>query len=601
MAGANVSLQSPIRFILSYLLRKPVPLALAVCCTTINKIADILPEVLIGIAIDVVTGGGNKWLDGWGVTSPRTQLVILAGITIFIWVAESVFEFLYIVLWGRIAQRIQREVRVDAYHHIQKLPLSFFNTIRIGKLTSILNDDINEFEYILGAARDQGLSGMVQLCLSTVLIGSIFCYISPQIAFIAMLPIPFVAALGIFFRERISTAYGIVREMGSTIASVISHNIGGIMSIKGFGTEEYERKRVLKRSKDYERASVYAVYMNGMFAPLVRVFVLAGFVYTLIKGGMLVFDGHIAVGSYSMLIFLTQRLIWPFTGLSGILDSYERSMSSVRRLLEFLRMPIDQAYETPHLPDSHNESMSEGEVVFKEVSFGYNSTRPVLKKLSLVIPPQKTVAFVGQTGSGKSTIIKLLMRLYHVQKGTITVNGSPLNEMSLDSLRKSVGFVGQESFIVPDTVANNIRYGAFDLPIEQVKEAAKSAQIHDFILSLPEKYDTFIDESGKQLSGGQRQRVMLARALVRNPDVLILDEATSAVDNETELALSHMLRALQHSITIIMIAHRLTTVRHADIIFVLDKGLIVESGSHDQLLKKKGAYARLWRSQVGED
>jgi ATP-binding cassette subfamily B protein len=264
-------------------------------------------------------------------------------------------------------------------------------------------------------------------------------------------------------------------------------------------------------------------------------------------------------------------------------------------------MPIDQAYETPHLPDSHNESMSEGEVVFKEVSFGYNSTRPVLKKLSLVIPPQKTVAFVGQTGSGKSTIIKLLMRLYHVQKGTITVNGSPLNEMSLDSLRKSVGFVGQESFIVPDTVANNIRYGAFDLPIEQVKEAAKSAQIHDFILSLPEKYDTFIDESGKQLSGGQRQRVMLARALVRNPDVLILDEATSAVDNETELALSHMLRALQHSITIIMIAHRLTTVRHADIIFVLDKGLIVESGSHDQLLKKKGAYARLWRSQVGED
>jgi len=409
-----------------------------------------------------------------------------------------------------------------------------------------------------------------------------------------------VAALGIFFRERISSAYGIVREMGSTIASVISHNVGGIMSIKGFGTEDYERKRVIKVSKDYERASVYAVYMNGMFAPLVRVFVLTGFVYTLIKGGMLVFDGHIAVGSYSMLIFLTQRLIWPFTGLAGILDSYERSMSSVRRLLEILRMPTDPAYATIAGQES-SEPISEGEVVFNEVSFGYNSTRPVLRKLSLVIPPQKTVAFVGQTGSGKSTIIKLLMRLYHVQKGSITVNGVSLNEMSLEVLRKSVGFVGQESFIVPDTVANNIRYGAFELPIEQVKEAAKAAQIHDFILSLPEKYDTHIDESGKQLSGGQRQRIMLARALVRNPDVLILDEATSAVDNETESALSHMLRSLQHSMTIIMIAHRLTTVRHADIIFVLDKGLIVESGSHDQLLKKKAVYARLWRSQVGED
>jgi len=600
MALAGVSLKSPLRFILSYLLRKPVPLVLATCCTIINKVADILPEVLIGIAIDVVTGGGNSLLDSWGFTSPRTQLIILAGFTILIWIAESVFEFLYIVLWGRIAQRIQREVRVDTYNHLQKLPLSFFNTMRIGRLTAILNDDINEFEYILGAARDQGFSGIIQLCLSTLLIGSIFCCISPQIALIAMMPIPFVAALGIFFRERISSAYGIVREMGSTIASVISHNVGGIMSIKGFGTEDYERKRVIKVSKDYERASVYAVYMNGMFAPLVRVFVLTGFVYTLIKGGMLVFDGHIAVGSYSMLIFLTQRLIWPFTGLAGILDSYERSMSSVRRLLEILRMPTDPAYATIAGQES-SEPISEGEVVFNEVSFGYNSTRPVLRKLSLVIPPQKTVAFVGQTGSGKSTIIKLLMRLYHVQKGSITVNGVSLNEMSLEVLRKSVGFVGQESFIVPDTVANNIRYGAFELPIEQVKEAAKAAQIHDFILSLPEKYDTHIDESGKQLSGGQRQRIMLARALVRNPDVLILDEATSAVDNETESALSHMLRSLQHSMTIIMIAHRLTTVRHADIIFVLDKGLIVESGSHDQLLKKKAVYARLWRSQVGED
>jgi len=601
MATAQVSMKSPLRFILSYLIRKPIPLLLATVCTVINKVADILPEVLIGIAIDVVTGAGNKILDSWGFTAPKTQLVILAGFTILIWIAESVFEFLYIVLWGQIAQRIQREVRVDAYNHMQRLPLSFFNTMRIGRLTSILNDDINEFEYILGAARDQGISGIIQLCLSTVLIGSIFFCISPQIALIAMLPIPFVAALGIVFRERISTAYGIVREMASTIASVVSHNVGGIMSIKGFGTEEYERKRVQRVSRDYERASVYAVYMNGMFAPLVRVFVLTGFVYTLIKGGMLVFDGHIAVGSYSMLIFLTQRLIWPFTGLAGILDSYERSVASIRRLMEIFRLPIDPSYETVGGEEALSESMSEGEVVFNEVSFGYTSTRPVLRKLSLVIPPRKTVAFVGQTGSGKSTIIKLLMRLYHVQKGSITINGAPISEMSLEVLRKSVGFVGQESFIVPDTVANNIRYGAFDLPIEQVKDAAKAAQIHDFILSLPEKYDTHIDESGKQLSGGQRQRIMLARALVRTPDVLILDEATSAVDNETELALSNMLRSLQHSMTIIMIAHRLTTVRHADVIFVLDKGVIVESGSHEQLLKKKNAYARLWRSQVGED
>jgi len=601
MALTNVSLQSPFRYLLSYVIRKPVQLAFAVMCTVINKVADILPEVLIGIAIDVVTGSGSHLLTRWGFTSPRTQLVILAGVTIMIWIAESIFEFLYIVLWGRIAQRVQREMRTDAYAHIQKLPLSFFNTMRIGRLTSILNDDINEFEYLIGAARDQGFSGIIQLILSTIMIGAIFFCISPQIALIAMMPIPFVAALGIFFRERISTAYGIVREMASTIASVVSHNVGGIMAIKGFGTEDYERRRILKAGRDYERASIYAVYMNGMFAPLVRIFVLTGFVYTLIKGGMLVFDGQIAVGSYSMLIFLTQRLVWPFTGLAGILDSYERSMSSVRRLLEIVRMPIDPAYETPLDESASREPISEGEVVFNEVSFGYNASRPVLRKLSLSIPPQKTVAFVGQTGSGKSTIIKLLMRLYHVQKGEITINGTPLSEMSLATLRSSVGFVGQESFIVPDTVANNIRYGAFDLPIEQVKEAAKAAQIHDFILSLPEKYDTHIDESGKQLSGGQRQRIMLARALVRNPDVLILDEATSAVDNETELALSHMLRSLQHSMTIIMIAHRLTTVRHADVIFVLDKGVIVESGSHEQLLKKKAVYARLWRSQAGED
>lgn len=595
-----VTAQGPLRFLLSYVLRKPLKLSAAIACSIINQTADILPEVLIGIAIDVVTGSGNRWLASLGVTEAKTQLVIIALATIVIWMAESVFEFLYIVLWGQIAQRVQREIRTDAYEHVQKLPLSFFNNIRIGKLTAILNDDISEFEYILGAAREQGLSGLIQLVLSTILIGAIFFSVSPQITVIALLPIPFVAALSFYFRQRISVAYAMVREMTSSIASVISHNIGGIMTIKGFGTESHERNRVGRVSRDYEKASLHAVYTNGLFSPLVRIVVLAGFIYTLIKGGCLVFDGHIAVGSYSMLIFLTQHLVWPFTGLAGILDSYERSMSSVRRLMTFLAMPIDASYTLDDKDDSIDK-IHEGEVIFDNVSFGYTPARPVLRHLSLTIPSKKTIAFVGQTGSGKSTIIKLLMRLYHPSKGTISIDGVPLATLPLSALRDAVGFVGQDSFLVPDSIANNIRYGAFNLPLEDVKEAAKAAQIHTFINGLPHGYDTVLDEGGRQLSGGQKQRLMLARALVRKPEVLILDEATSAVDNETELALSHMLQSLQHSMTIIMIAHRLITVRHADTIFVLQKGSIAETGTHEKLVKKGGIYSRLWRSQVGEE
>jgi ATP-binding cassette subfamily B protein len=601
LMGAVNTQTTPLRFVISYVMRSPLLFIAAVSSSIINKAADILPEVLIGVAIDVVTGSGNAFLASHGVADAKEQLVVIAFFTIIIWMMESVFEFLYTILWGKITQQVQRAIRIDAYEHLQKLPLSYFNDMRVGKITSILNDDISEFEYILGAGmRDQGLNGLIQLVFSTILIGIIFYTVSPRICFIALLPVPFVAALSVYFKKKIYVAYRKVREATSSIASFVSHNIGGIMTIKGFGTEQHERNRMSRISRTYERVSMNAMHINAVFSPLVRIVVLAGFIYTLIKGGCLVFDGVIAVGSYSILIFLTQRLIWPFTGLADILDSYERSMSSVRRIMAIMSVPNDMSYESDG-KGKHAEVVQEGEVTFDNVSFGYTESHLVLKKLSLTIPSKKTVAFVGQTGSGKSTIIRLLMRLYQPTKGSISIDGHEISELSLSALRHALGMVGQDSFLVPDTIANNIRYGAFNLPMEDVIKAAKAAQIHTFINALEKGYETEVDEGGRQLSGGQKQRLMLARALVRQPEVLILDEATSALDNETERALSRMLDSLKHSITIIMIAHRLMTVRHADTIFVLEKGSVAESGSHDELLKKDGLYARLWRSQIGEE
>jgi ATP-binding cassette subfamily B protein len=331
--------------------------------------------------------------------------------------------------------------------------------------------------------------------------------------------------------------------------------------------------------------------------------ILFGFTSTLLYGGYLTFENQLSVGSFSMLIFLTQRLLWPLTGLAATADLYERAMASLSRILDVVDKPDRFSTEGAKIEVISQESSIE----FKDVSFSYNSGTEVLSNLNLQIQAGQTVALVGATGSGKSTLAKLLLRFYEVQQGIITLGGVPISDYSLQSLRNRMGFVNQDVFLFHGTVSENIAYGKGNsyqnnqATMAEILEAAKLAEAHEFIVSFPEGYNTLVGERGLALSGGQRQRITLARALIKNPPILIFDEATSALDNETEIAIQRSLKKVCQNRTTIVIAHRLSTIKNSDCIFVFDKGSVIESGTHDSLVvKENGTYARLWKAQSAE-
>jgi ATP-binding cassette subfamily B protein len=323
--------------------------------------------------------------------------------------------------------------------------------------------------------------------------------------------------------------------------------------------------------------------------------ILAGFTALLLYGGMEAVAGKMAVGTYSVLVFLIQRLLWPLTRLGETFDQYQRAMASTRRVFNLLDTPIAIHPGDKPLP----VASVRGELELRNVTFAYWDRAPVIKNLSLHIPAGKTIAIVGSTGSGKSTLVKLLLRLYEIESGSITLDGVELRELNLKDLRRSIGLVSQDVFLFHGTVAENIAYGTFDATPADIIAAAKVAEAHEFITQLPHQYETIVGERGQKLSGGQRQRLAIARAVLKNPPVLILDEATSAVDNETEAAIQRSLERILQNRTAIAIAHRLSTVRNADCIYVMEHGKLVEWGRHEELLEHQGIYASLWRVQMG--
>jgi len=316
----------------------------------------------------------------------------------------------------------------------------------------------------------------------------------------------------------------------------------------------------------------------------------------MIIGGYYVINGYLAVGIYSVLISLTQRLLWPFTDFAWLVDSYKRAMTSGRRILRILSTPLVVTGQKKVL----NSSSVKGHIVFDNVSFMYPNGTYIFKNLSFEIFPGQTVAFVGSTGSGKSTIVKLLLKFYSVSSGRILIDGNDINSYTAQSVRKAISLVSQDVFLVQDTIKANIAYGLENVSFDKIIKAAKIAEAYNFIMTLPEKFDTIIKERGMLLSGGQKQRISIARAVLKNSPIFIFDEATSALDNETERAIQLSLEKIEEDHTTIIIAHRLSTIRNADKIFVMDNGNIVESGKHDELIELAGIYARLWHIQTGE-
>jgi len=564
-------------------------ISVAVLTSALNKLFDLAPPLLIGLAIDTVVEREGSWLAGVGVVDVYTQLIVLAVLTVVIWGLESVFEYVLGVLWRNLAQTIEHDLRLDAYRHVQELDLGWFHERSTGGLMSVLNDDVNQLERFL----DGGANAMIQVGTTMLLVSAAFFWVSPTVAMLAMLPIPFILAGSFAFQRRIGPRYAAVRARAGDLNGQLANNLAGIATIQAYTAEAAEAERIEGLSEGYRSANRAAIALSSAFSPLIRMVIVVGFVATLVVGGWQTLDGTIEVGAYSTLVFLTQRLLWPLTRLGEVFDQYQRAMASTARILDLLDTPITLIDGQQPLPEPR------GEVVFDRVSFAYPGREPALHEVSFTVPAGSTVAIVGSTGAGKSTLIRLLLRFYETRSGRVTVDGHDVRELKLADLRGAIGLVAQSAYLFAGTVAENVQLGRPDAGPAALVDAAVAAEANAFIEALPDRWETAIGERGVKLSGGQQQRLALARAVLKDPPILVLDEATSAVDNETEAAIQRSLERVGQDRTVLVIAHRLSTVRNADRIIVLEGGRKVEEGDHDALIAADGVYARLWRIQTG--
>ncbi len=579
------------RRLFSYLGPMRGRLSASVGFSVVNKVFDLAPPILVAWLIDSVTGNAPAWMSGFGLTEMFPQIVFVAILTVLIFGVESLSQWGYAYGFMTIAQDAQHRLRVDAYSRMQSREIRFFEEQRLGQTLAMLNDDVNQLERFLNNAFNE----IVQLCVLVLFAGAVLFSISPGLAALGMLPLPIIVLGSLKFSRILEPRYRKVRASVGDVASRLENNIGGMTVIKSFTAERYEADRVESASEGYRKANYDAIKLTAIFVPIIRMGIALGFAAIIILGGWFVMRETLTAGELVLFCMMIQRLLWPLTRLGQTFDEYQRAKASARRIFGLLDTP--STVRDPEHPARMERAR--GDVRFDKVFFRYGDRAPVLNGLSLTIRAGEMVGIAGTTGAGKSTLVKLLLRLYDVNEGAIRIDGIDVRELSQHDLRQQIALVSQDVFLFHGTIRENIAYPGIDVPIEQVIEASGHAQLHDFVASLPEGYETLVGERGIKLSGGQRQRLSIARALLKNAPILVLDEATSSVDTETERMIQQNLEELTAGRTALVIAHRLSTIRKADRIVVIRDGQVEEEGSHDELVTHGGTYSDLWAVQSG--
>ncbi|WP_404351242.1 ABC transporter ATP-binding protein/permease [Sutcliffiella horikoshii] len=481
-------------------------------------------------------------------------------------------------------------LRNELYEKLQFLPFRYYDNAKTGDLMSRLTADVEGFRFFLSF----GFAELIRfVLLVTISLGLMFYY-SVALTFVTLLAMPFLAFVTYRFDKRVHPAFRGIRKSFGKLNTNVQENISGINTVKSLSREDYQINKFNDSNVDYKDKYISTSNVWAKFFPLMEFIGNACVVGLLGFGGYLVITGQLSEGALVAFFSLVWYIVWPIANLGFVINQFSQAKASGERLLEILEAEED----IKDAPDAKDVPNLNGHVTFEDVTFSYpNEDKTALENVSFDATPGKQIGLIGATGSGKTSITQLITRFYEPQSGRILIDGEEVDKYSLYSLRNQIGFVLQESFLFSSTIKSNIAYGRPNASMEEIVRAAKMAQAHEFILELPDGYDTMLGERGMGLSGGQKQRIAIARALILDPSILVLDDATSAVDMQTEFNIQRELKAALAGRTTFIIAHRISSLKHADEIIVLEEGKVVERGTHDELVQKNGAYRRIYDIQ----
>ncbi|WP_404432704.1 ABC transporter ATP-binding protein [Sutcliffiella horikoshii] len=481
-------------------------------------------------------------------------------------------------------------LRNELYEKLQFLPFRYYDNAKTGDLMSRLTADVEGFRFFLSF----GFAELIRFVLLVTISLGLMLYYSVALTFVTLLAMPFLAFVTYRFDKRVHPAFRGIRKSFGKLNTNVQENISGINTVKSLSREDYQINKFNDSNVDYKDKYISTSNVWAKFFPLMEFIGNACVVGLLGFGGYLVITGQLSEGALVAFFSLVWYIVWPIANLGFVINQFSQAKASGERLLEILEAEED----IQDAPDAKDVPNLNGHVTFEDVTFSYpNEDKTALENVSFDATPGKQIGLIGATGSGKTSITQLITRFYEPQSGRILIDGEEVNKYSLNSLRNQIGFVLQESFLFSSTIKSNIAYGRPNASMDEIIRAAKMAQAHEFIMELPDGYDTMLGERGMGLSGGQKQRIAIARALILDPSILVLDDATSAVDMQTEFNIQRELKAALAGRTTFIIAHRISSLKHADEIIVLEEGKVVERGTHDELVQKNGAYRRIYDIQ----
>ncbi|MBI2212091.1 MAG: ABC transporter ATP-binding protein [Acidobacteria bacterium] len=567
--------------LLGYLGRYRRDLALGAVCVIGAAAFSLAKPLIVGTAVDVLRSGVS-----------RSAIIRFSLFYVGAALVQGVFLYLHRWIVIGASRKIEYDMRGEFYDHLQSLPAEFYQENKTGDLMSRATNDLSSVRMLVGPAVMHAFSSILVVVGAFVMMSQI----DLQLALISLLAIPAVAGAVKFFGERIHERFRDVQDHFGEISARVQENVAGVRVVRAFTREEHEKQAFEEMNEEYVEKNRKLILLTATFYPLLHSMIGVMFVVIFFLGSRRILSGSMSVGEFVSFTLYLGRLAWPLIALGWVINLFQRGMASMKRLHEIL--VAEPATETTG--DAYGGEQLAPEIEFRGLTFGYGET-PVLHDIDLAIREGETLGIVGRTGSGKSTLCSLVTRVWEPPPGTVFVGGVPVESIPPRRLRSMIGVVPQETFLFSDTIAENIRVGRIDATDDELAAVVELAGLEDDVRAMPEGIATVIGERGITLSGGQKQRTAIARAIVRNPGIMILDDALSAVDTHTEERILRSLRELRRGRTVVIVAHRISSVKDADQIVVLDEGRIVERGAHDELLAAGGFYADLYRRQALEE